>query len=97
MPKRGSDANTRIFFDELVSIAASRLKATGVIRLEDRWAHIRSPSEPIIGSAHTKFPNGGSWSWFVSPKSSRRAKKLRFVDGALFLLVVPLSDRTVIL
>jgi hypothetical protein len=41
MPKRGSDANTRIFFDELVSIAASRLKATGVIRLEDRWAHIR--------------------------------------------------------
>ena len=56
MPKRGSGANTRIFFDELVSLAASRLKATGVIRLEDRWAHIRSPSEPIIGSAHTKYP-----------------------------------------
>jgi hypothetical protein len=62
MPKRGSDANTRIFFDELVSIAASRLKATGVIRLEDRWAHIRSPSKQLTGVAHTKFPNGGSWS-----------------------------------
>ena len=40
MPKRGSDANTRIFFDELVSIAASRLKATGVIRPEDQHALI---------------------------------------------------------
>jgi hypothetical protein len=38
MPKRASDANTRMFFDELVSIAASRLKATGVIALEDPWA-----------------------------------------------------------
>src|SRR5271167_2235174 len=36
MPKRGSDADSRIFFDELVSIAASRLRATGAIRLEDR-------------------------------------------------------------
>jgi 5'-3' exonuclease len=37
MPKRGSDADSRIFFDELVSIAASRLKATGVIKLENQW------------------------------------------------------------
>jgi hypothetical protein len=29
MPKRGSDADNRIFFDELVSVAASRLKASG--------------------------------------------------------------------
>ena len=36
MPKRGSDADSRIFFDELVSLTASRLKATGAIRLEDR-------------------------------------------------------------
>ena len=46
MPKRGSDANTRIFFDELVSIAASRLKATGVIRLEDQRAVIPLGSKP---------------------------------------------------
>jgi hypothetical protein len=36
MPKRGSDADSRIFFDQLVTLAASRLKAMGAIRLEDR-------------------------------------------------------------
>jgi hypothetical protein len=51
MPKPGSDANTRIFVDELVRIAASRLKATSVIRLEDRWAHISSPSKPNSSAA----------------------------------------------
>jgi len=40
MPKRGSDADTRVFFDQLVSVGVSRLKATGLIRLEDQWAHI---------------------------------------------------------
>jgi hypothetical protein len=36
MPKRGSDADSRVFFDELVSLGVSRLRATGAIRLEDR-------------------------------------------------------------
>ena len=40
MPKRGIDADSRIFFDELPSIDASRLKATGAIRLEERQAVI---------------------------------------------------------
>jgi hypothetical protein len=83
MPKRGNDADSRIFFDELVSVAASRLKATGLIRLEDRRAHIPFGEQTkLIGVAHTKFPNGGSWSYFVCPKCSRRAKKLWLVDGA---------------
>jgi hypothetical protein len=38
MPKRGSDAGNCIFFDELVTVATSRIKATGVIRLEDQHA-----------------------------------------------------------
>jgi hypothetical protein len=42
MPKRGRDADSRIFFDELASIGVSRLQATGAIRLEDRQAVIRS-------------------------------------------------------
>ena len=63
MPKRGSDADRRIFFDQLVSIAASRLKATGAIRLEDRYGVIIfGDKQKLIGVAHTKFPNGGSWS-----------------------------------
>ena len=83
MPKRGSDADNRIFFDELVSIAASRLKATGAIRLEDRQALIPFGGQnKLIGVAHTKFPNGGSWSYFVCPKCGRRAKKLWLVDNA---------------
>jgi hypothetical protein len=83
MPKRGSDADNRIFFDELVDVAVSRLKATGAIRLEDQWAHIPFGEQTkLIGVAHTRFPNGGSWSYFLCPKCGGRAKKLWLVDDA---------------
>jgi hypothetical protein len=83
MPKRGSDADSRIFFDELASLAASRLKATGAIRLEDRQGVIAfGDKQKLVGVAHTKFPNGGSWSYFVCPGCRRRAKRLWLVDDA---------------
>ena len=82
MPKRGSDADSRIFFDQLVSVAASRLKATGVIRLEDRQVLIPfGEQNKLIGVAHTRFPNGGSWSYFRCPKCGARSKKLWLVDA----------------
>ena len=62
MPKRGSDANLRIFFDELVSLPASRLKATGVIGLEDQRALTFREANQLIGVAPTVFKIGGSWS-----------------------------------
>ena len=69
MPKRGTDADNRIFFDELVSVSASRLKATGAIRPEDRYGVIAFSDEDhvvkrqkFVGVTHTKFPNGGAWS-----------------------------------
>ena len=58
MPKRGNDADSRIFFDELVSLTASRLKAAGAIRLEDRQILIPFGGRTkLIGVAHTVFKN----------------------------------------
>ena len=66
MPKRGSDADRRIFFDELASLKASRLRATGAISLADRHGVIAfGDQQKLIGVAHTVFKNGGSWSYFV--------------------------------
>ena len=89
MPKRGIDADSRIFFDELVSLDASRLKATGAIRIEDRQGVIAFGEEDhgvkrrkCIGVAHTKFPNGGSWAYLFCPRCGGRKKKLWLVDDA---------------
>ena len=83
MPKRGTDAASRIFFDELVGVGISRLKATGLIRLEDQWAHIPCGEQTkLIGVSHTTFPSGGSWAYFRCPKCGARSKKLWLVDDA---------------
>ena len=71
MPKRAIDAGNRIFFDELMSLAASRLRATGAIRLEDRHGVIAfGDKQKLVGVAHEKFPNGGSWSYFICPDAA---------------------------
>jgi hypothetical protein len=83
MPKRGSDADHRIFFDQLVSVGVSRLKASGAIRLEDQQALIPfGDQNKLIGVAHTIFWNRGSWSYFRCPKCGARSKKLWLVDDA---------------
>jgi hypothetical protein len=83
MPKRASDADSRTFFDLLVTRAASRLKATGAIRLEDRQGIIAfGDKQKLIGVAHTQFPNGGAWSYFICPRCGGRKKKLWLVEDA---------------
>jgi len=83
MPKRGIDADSRIFFDELPSLGVSRLRATGAIKLEDRHALIPFGGRmKLLGVAHTVFRNGGSWSYFRCPKCGGRKKKLWLVDDA---------------
>jgi hypothetical protein len=75
MPKRAIDAGGRIFFDELVSVSVSRLRASGAIRLEDRHGIIAfGDKQKLVGVAHTKFPNGGSWSFFICPRCGGRKK-----------------------
>src|SRR6516164_5031880 len=83
MAKRGIDADSRIFFDELPSLGVSRLRATGAIRLEDRQVIIPFGGRmKLISVAHTVFKNGGSWSYFRCPKCGGRRKKLWLVDDA---------------
>jgi hypothetical protein len=83
MPKRAIEAGSRIFFDELVSVSISRLRATGAIRLEDRHGIIAfGDKQKLVGVAHTKFPNGGSWPYFRCPKCGARSRKLWLVEDA---------------
>ena len=89
MPKRGIDAHSRVFFDELVSLTASRLRATGAIRLGDRHGVIAFGDEDrgvrrrkCIGVAHMEFPNGGWWTYLICPRCGGRKKKLWLVDDA---------------
>jgi hypothetical protein len=71
------------FFDELVSLTASRLKATGAIRVEDRHGIIAfGDKRRLVGVSHTTFPNSGSWSYFICPRCGGRKKKLWLVDDA---------------
>jgi hypothetical protein len=83
MPKRGIDAGSRLFFDELASLAASRLKATGAIRLEDRHGVVAfGDNQKLVGVSHTVFRNGGAWSYFICPRCGGRKKKLWLVKDA---------------
>jgi hypothetical protein len=83
MPKRGIDADSRVFFDELPSLGVSRLRASGAIKLEDRQTIVPfGGKQKLLSLAHTTFKNGGSWSYFRCPKCGQRAKKLWLVDDA---------------
>jgi hypothetical protein len=83
MPKRGIDAASRFFFDELPSLEAARLTAAGAIKLEDRQGIIAfGDKQKLVGVAHTIFKNGGSWSFFVCPRCGGRKKKLWLVHDA---------------
>ena len=84
MGKRSADADTRRFFDEFESVRVSRFRAMGVIDPANHEAVIPFPngSTKLIGVKHTRFPNGGGWSWFVCPKCGGRTPTLYLVDDA---------------
>ena len=84
MGKRRADADNRRFFDEFESVRVSRFRAMGVIDPANHEAVIPFPNgtSKLIGVKHTRFPNGGGWSYFLCPKCARRVPTLYLIDDA---------------
>jgi hypothetical protein len=83
MPKRRADADSRRFLDDFLCVKIPRLRATGVVQLDGPHAIIQvGDRQKLIGLAHVRFRNGGSWSLFRCPKCSRRCNRLWSVDDA---------------
>jgi hypothetical protein len=60
----------------------SPMRASGVISAHTTSTFIRfGEFEFAVGVMLLKFPNGGSWSFFLCPQCPRRARKLWLLDG----------------
>lgn len=67
--------------DDLPAIGVSRLRAAGVIRPDMTSIAVKvGELERTVGLAHTTFPNGGGWSFFVCPHCRRRTRTLRLTE-----------------
>jgi hypothetical protein len=81
MGKRRADADGRRFLDEFECVKIPRLRATGVVQLDAPHAIIQvGDKQKLIGLAHVRFRNGGSWSLFRCPKCARRANRLWLIE-----------------
>jgi hypothetical protein len=59
----------------------SPLRASGVISADSTSTTVRfGEFEFEVGVRLLKFPNGGSWSFFLCPQCSRRGRKLWLLD-----------------
>ena len=81
MGKRLADADRRRFFDEFASVRVSRLRATGVVDPTKRYALIPiGEKTKLLCTAHTHFPCGGGFSYFVCPGCAKLAQTLYLID-----------------
>ena len=81
MPKRRTDADHRRFFDEFECVKLPRLRAMGVVQLDAPNAIIQvGDRRKLIGLAHVRFKNGGSWSLFRCATCARRANRLWLIE-----------------
>jgi hypothetical protein len=81
MGKRRQDADSRRFFDEFLCVKIPRLRATGVVQLDAPHAIIQvGDRQKLIGLAHVRFRNGGSWSLFRCATCARRANRLWLIE-----------------
>ena len=83
MPKRRSDADFRRFFDEFRKVRVSRWRALGVIDPSRNYAIIPlNGRDKLFNTAHTHFPCGGGFSYFVCPRCAKLAQTLYLIDDA---------------
>ena len=70
--------------DDLTSLGVSRLRATGVITAEMMSVLVEIGGASVeVGLGLVRFPNKGSWSFFLCPQCSRKARTLRLYEGRL--------------
>jgi Transposase zinc-ribbon domain len=81
-PSRHVPAARRLSKDDLPAIGISRLRATGVVtpNMSAIAINIGDGLERPVKLAHTRFPNGGGWSYFVCPQCGHRTRTLRLTD-----------------
>jgi hypothetical protein len=73
----------RTAIDDLPHVSASRLRAAGLIRPNDATATVTFPEVAFtVPLQHVRFPNRGSWSFFICA-CGRRARTIRLHDGGL--------------
>jgi hypothetical protein len=70
--------------DDLPAIGVSRLRANHTITPSVTSVEIAfGEFKRQVSLTHRHFPNGGSWSFFLCPSCSRRARTLRLYEGRL--------------
>jgi hypothetical protein len=74
----------RVFLDDLPSLGVSRLRATGAITAEMTSVLVEIGGASVeVGLGLVRFPNKGSWSFFLCPQCSRKGRTLRLYVGRL--------------
>jgi hypothetical protein len=78
-------ATHRLLLETLpVSPNVSRLRAEGKITADMTSVWIGFGAIELkreVRRTHRRFPNGGSWSFFLCPRCDRRVRRLRLNDG----------------
>jgi hypothetical protein len=72
--------------DDLPMVSASRLRALGDIGPETKVTTVRFGEYECkftVDLALHRWPNGGSWSFFIAPCCSHKVRTLRLLDGHL--------------
>jgi hypothetical protein len=74
----------RTAIDDLPHVSASRMRAAGEIGPNDTTTTVAFPAGDTftVGLQHVRFPNRGSWSFFICA-CGRRCRTLRLYDGSL--------------